>query len=239
MRILLIALTALTLVGCGEKKETAAAKPSTAATPAAQAFPTEIDAPLLAGTAYATKAFSPPLTVTPSSGEWKVDLGDSEIEVSLRPRVDVPVEFSVLGFGHIEEVFDPEKGAVDASDAEPAPEDLAVWLADHPHLRATTPKSAEVMGLKGQMLEITYRSNPKQIPPYCDDMGGTCVPLWVVNGEVNVLQKGGKERIYVLEQGDQQLLVEEIIAPESAFDAGIEQLEATLRSARLAEGASG
>jgi hypothetical protein len=146
-----------------------------------------------------------------------------------------PVSSSGISFHHMTRVFPPGKGGVIPGDAVAGPADFAAWLTSHPHLRTTKPKPVEALGLKGGSIDVRVRSSQPRKYKDCGKVEGECVVMFP--GSVEPIVYGSKVfgRFYVLDQpGGKQLVVEEFAEPASAFKKTEPQLDAVLRSARVA-----
>ena len=232
--LVLAGLAVLLFPACGAKDEPAA---PTASKPAVTPFPSIDRADLAARTTYTTRQFKPNVTLTLPEGEWKAVGGDSPDHVEIEPTVQDPVDSSALAFHHMTRVFDPKTGGRTPGDAVPGPEDFARWLTDHPHLKTTTPKPVEALGLKGVSIDVRVRSSQPRRYKDCGKVAGDCVVLFV--GKVEPIVYGSKSfgRFYVLEQPDgKELVVEQYVEPASAFKAQRPAFDALLESATTAGG---
>jgi hypothetical protein len=225
----LIVLLAL-LTACGGDDKQDAAKPTV--TP----FPSIDLGDLANGATYASRRFKPKLTFTvPRAGKWHATGADNPDHVELEPEAEPPVAESGISFHHLTRVFPPKTGGVQPGDAVAGPTDFAAWLTGHPHLRTTRPKPVEALGLEGVSIDVRVRSSQPRKYKDCGKVEGECVVMFV--GSVEPIVYGSKSfgRFYVLEQpGGGQLVVEEFADPASAFRKAQPQLDAVLKSARIA-----
>ena len=217
----LIALLAL-LTACGGDDKPSAA---TAAKPTVTPYPSIDLGDLENGASYASRKFKPELTLTiPQEGEWNTAGADNPDHVELEPEPVPPVSSSGISFHHMTRVFPADKGGVTPGDAVAGPADFAAWLTSHPHLRTTKPKPVEALGLKGVSIDVRVGK-----------VEGECVVMFI--GSIEPLVYGSKTfgRFYVLDRpGGKQIVVEEFAEPASAFKKTEAQLDAVLRSARVA-----
>jgi hypothetical protein len=111
---------------------------------AAQSGPIAVrEGPASAGT-YTTSSFEPTVVLTLPSDGWSFFFQDDDDEMALG-KGDV----ELIG-GRVANVLDPATRAT-----VPAPDDLVVWFASHPRLKAETPRPASVGGLVGQSIDVT------------------------------------------------------------------------------------
>jgi hypothetical protein len=228
----LIALLVL-LTACGGDDKPSAA---TAAKPTVTPYPSIDLGDLENGASYASRKFEPALTLTiPQEGEWHTAGADNPDHVELEPEPVPPVSSSGISFHHMTRVFPPDEGGVIPGDAVAGPADFAAWLTSHPHLRTTKPKPVEALGLKGVSIDVRVKSSQTRKYKDCGKVEGECVVMFI--GSVEPLVYGSKTfgRFYVLDEpGGKQLVVEEFAEPASAFKKTEPQLDAVLRSARVA-----
>jgi hypothetical protein len=221
----------LALLACGGDEERAAAPAKPSVTP----FPTIDRADLEPGTEYTTQQFKPSITLTLPDGEWIAAGADSPDHVEIEPTPEDPVDSSAFAFHHITRVFDPAQGGVTPGDAVPGPEDFAEWLTTHPHLRATTPKPVEALGLNGVQIDVRVKSSQPRKYKDCGKVLGDCVVMFVGKVEPIVYGSQSLGRFLVLEQPDgKQLVVEEYVEPARALKAQQPAFDAILSSAKLA-----
>ena len=225
---MLSTLAVSSLIACGGQERREAAAPSL--TP----FPSIDMADLAGGTTYTTKQFRPNITLTLPAGEWKAVGGDSPDHVEIEPTPRDPVDSSAIGFHHMRRVFDPATGGETPGDAVAAPADFAAWLTGHPHLKTTTPKPVEALGLKGVSIDVRVRSSQPRKYRDCGKLAGDCVVMFIGKIEPLVYGSASFARFYVLEQPDgKQLVVEQYIEPASAFRAQRAAFQAVLESAKV------
>jgi hypothetical protein len=235
VRLRTVPLTALLvlLTACGGDDKPRAA---TAAKPTVTPYPSIDLGDLENGASYASRKFQPELTLTiPQAGEWHTAGADNPDHVELEPEPVPPVSSSGISFHHMTRVFPPDEGGVIPGDAVAGPADFAAWLTSHPHLRTTRPKPVEALGLKGVSIDVRVKSSQSRKYKDCGKVEGECVVMFI--GSVEPLVYGSKTfgRFYVLDQpGGKQLVVEEFAEPASAFKKTEPQLDAVLRSARVA-----
>ena len=225
---------AVLLAGCGEDPQT---KPQAKATPAVTPFPTVDFADLVPGREYTTRRFTPQIRLTLPDGKWKAESADKpdHVEIQADPVGDVTA--AGFGFHHMTKVFDPAKGGEIPGDAVDGPDDFAAWLTSHPHLRTTTPKPVEALGLKGVSIDVRVKSSQPRLYKDCGKATGDCVVMYVGGIEPYVYGSDTYGRFLILEQPDgKELVVEQFVEPASAFRAQREQFEATLASARVTGG---
>ena len=230
----LATLAVLLLPACGGED-----KPGNpaAAAPSVTPFPSIDMADLAAGTTYTTRQFKPNITLTLPEGEWMLVGADSPDHLEIEPTVEDPVDSSALAFHHMTRVFDPETGGETPGDAVAGPDDFAAWLTDHPHLRTTTPKPVEALGLKGVSIDVRVKSSQPRRYKDCGKLAGDCVVMFVGKIEPLVYGSASFGRFYVLEQPDgKELVVEQYIEPASALKAQSPAFEAVLESATTAGG---
>jgi hypothetical protein len=227
----LIAVLVL-LTACGDDKPSAA----TAAKPTVTPYPSIELGDLENGASYASGKFKPELALTiPQEGEWHTAGADNPDHVELEPEPVPPITGSGASFHHMTRVFPPKTGGVIPGDAVAGPADFAAWLTSHPHLRTTKPKPVEALGLKGVSIDVRVKSSQTRKYKDCGKVEGECVVMFI--GSVEPLVYGSKTfgRFYVLDEpGGKQLVVEEFAEPASAFKKTEPQLDAVLRSARVA-----
>jgi len=222
----------LVLAACGGEEQ-----PSGSARPAVTPFPSIDRADLVAGTTYTTQQFKPNITLTLPAGEWLAVGADSRDHVEIEPTVKDPVDSSALAFHHMTQVFDPVTGGKTPGDAVAGPGDFAKWLTDHPHLRASSPKPVEALGLRGVSIDVRVRSSQPRKYKDCGKVEGECVVMFV--GKIEPIVYGSKSfaRFYVLAQPDgKELVVEQYVEPASAFNAQSPAFAALLDSATTAGG---
>ena len=235
MRLRTVPLTALLVLvtACGGDDKPSAA---TAAKATVTPYPSIDLGDLENGASYASRKFKPELTLTiPQEGNWNAAGADNADHVELEPEPVPPVSSSGISFHHMTRVFPPDKGGVIPGDAVAGPADFAAWLTSHPHLRTTKPKPVEALGLKGVLIDVRVKSSQPRKYKDCGKVEGECVVMFI--GSVEPLVYGSKTfgRFYVLDQpGGKQLVVEEFAEPASAFKKTEPQLDAVLRSARVA-----
>jgi hypothetical protein len=227
--LLLVAAAALLPAACGSKPEPKrAANPAAAVTP----YPSIDRADLAAGTTYTTRRFKPNITFTVPEGEWLATGADSGDHIEIEPTVKDPVDDATLAFHHMTRVFDPETGGREPGDAVAGPDDFAAWLTHHPHLRTTTPKPVEALGLKGVSIDVRTKSAQARQYKDCGKVGEKCVVMFISKVEPVVYGSKSFGRFYVLQQADgKQLVVEQAVEPASAFKAQKPAFDAVLGSA--------
>lgn len=228
--LVLATLALLVVAACGGKEEPET--PKAAEAPSVTPFPTIDLADLTAGTTYTTQQFKPNLTLTLPDGEWKAAGADSRDHVEIEPTVEDPVDSSALAFHHMTQVFEPKTGGETPGDAVAGPEDFAKWLTGHPHLKTTTPKPVEALGLTGVSIDVRVKSSQPRKYKDCGKVAGECVVMFVGKVEPIVYGSASFGRFYVLEQPDgKELVVEQYVEPASAYKAQRAALEAVLASA--------
>ena len=134
------------------------------------------------------------------------------------------------------QVFDPDAGGTIPGDAIEGPADFAEWLTSHPHLKATKPKPASLLGLEGVRMDIKTKSSPKKVPEKCGKYNPPCVPLFFDGFAPVMYGSDWKGRFYILDQGDRQLVVEQAIEEPAKYKSVLRQLDAQLDAVQL-EGA--
>jgi hypothetical protein len=232
--LVLVATMALLPIACGSGKDPKRTA-SAAADPAVTPYPSIDRADLAAGTTFTTRRFKPNITFTVPAGEWLATGADSADHIEIEPTVKDPVDDATLAFHHMTRVFDPETGGREPGDAVAGPDDFAAWLTHHPHLRTTTPKPVEALGLKGVSIDVRTRSaQPRQYKD-CGKVGEKCVVMFISKIEPVVYGSKSFGRFYVLQQPDgKQLVVEQAVEPASAFKAQSPAFDAVLESATTA-----
>ena len=202
---------------------------------AAQPLPASADRPaaLIAGERYETATFEPQASFTLPAGKWETAAPESPTSLGIRLLAPPPTENAILSLVRPAKVFDPQRGGRSAKDTEDPPPDFVEWLADHPRLRATPPKLAEVGGLEGRQLDVTVASAPARVPPECSR--GPCLPLYVdaPGGEPVGFAVGDRFRYVVLDGPSGQVLAELYVSPASRFKAVVPRLERALARFRF------
>jgi hypothetical protein len=236
----LAACAALVLAGCGTEEEPTASPVPAAPAAAVTPVPSIDFADVSSGIAYTTRAFKPPITFTLPDGEWELGGGDSADHVELEIEAEDPVDDAGIGFHHMTQVFDPEKGGETPGDAVPGPNDFAAWLTEHPQLVASEPKDVMAMGLKGRSIDVTVKPGAEQERRYkdCGKLEGrACVVMFLGKIEPVVYGRDTKARYVVLEQDeDTQLVVEMWVEPRKAFDDQVKVFEEVVAGATAAGG---
>jgi hypothetical protein len=225
---------ALTLAACGSDDEDAAPVASKTPAPAGTPFPESDRVFLKSGVTYTTRKFQPSLAITPGKGEWAAEVGDRPDHFAM--ALDVTRGQAILGFHRMTRVIDPGAGATIPGDTVEGPADFAEWLTAHPHLKATKPEPASLLGLEGVRLDIRTKSSPEKLPDECGKVDPPCVPLFFDDFEIVNYGSDWKGRLYVLDQGERQLVVEQAIQPPGKFAAAVRQLDAQLAAVELAGG---
>jgi hypothetical protein len=232
--LILVAAASLLLAGCGSEPDERGAR-TERATASVTPFPSIDRADLVAGREYTTRLFKPNITLKLPPGEWLATGADSADHIEIEPTVKDPVDDATLAFHHMTRVFDPETGGREPGDAVAGPDDFAAWLTHHPHLRTTTPKPVEALGLKGVSIDVRTKSaQPRQYKD-CGKVGEKCVVMFISKIEPVVYGSKSFGRFYVLQQPDgKQLVVEQAVEPASAFKAQNPAFDAVLESATTA-----
>ena len=188
--------------------------------------------PLQSGVTYTTRKFQPSLSITPGAGKWMAEGADRTDHIAL--ALDVTRGQGIIAFHHMTRVIDPDAGATIPGETVEGPADFAEWLTAHPHLKATKPKPASLLGLEGVRVDIETKSSPKKLPDDCGKFEPPCVPLFFDGFEIVSYGGDWKGRFYVLDQGERQLIVEQAVEPTRKFKAIVRQLNAQLEAIALA-----
>lgn len=97
---------------------------------------------MVAGT-YRTTAFEPPLQFTVGDG-WRAMFPDDPDEIALEQGG----EAIFLAMSRVSRVVDP--GTFVGADV---PDDLVAWLTQHPALATSEPRSVEIAGISGMLVD--------------------------------------------------------------------------------------
>jgi hypothetical protein len=212
--------------GCGGSDKTSST--SSGSTPPApqgtKPFPKQARASLAAGT-YAV-AFKPEVKVTvPAGFETGESLPD---RFGIQQKRDIATRL----------IFQRVGTVVDASaqlSASPPPKNVVSWLKQHPNLTIGKAKSVEVGGLRGKVVTVRVKGNPR--PPKGAKCGpeGPCVPLFTAPGSNELVSvfRGQKTRIYTLKQGPKRNIVIVMSTPKQRAKAATAQLERIIATTKF------
>lgn len=172
------------------------------------------------GETYATEQFSPSLSLR-AGEDWPYRYG---IAIGLYQIWHT--DGTLLSFLNVREVYDPENPVL----TQPAPEDMAGWFGEHPHLEAGEPEPVEVGGASGVAFDVTVAPLPKG---YAADTCDTpCVPLFPQgDGEAFVFLQGDKDRVVVLDVAGETVVVT-VEGPQDAFGDFMPRAEGVLDTVR-------
>jgi hypothetical protein len=111
----------------------------------------------------------------------------------------------------IEEVYKPGTQKVVE-----APDDLAGWFQDHPHLKTSEPEPVTVGGVKGEQLDVVLEA-PEDYYGQCGS--GNCMDMWQLStGEALWFTENEKVRLVILEDVEGNTVVIDIQSPPTEFD---------------------
>ncbi len=191
----------------------------------------EADPPPLVPGLYATEEFTPALTF--EVGEGWATTGELDDGFELLPPTEAnddvfSFQYSSLGVNRIHEIFDPEKQAdikLNPDENEdllsPVPDDLVVWLQDHPYLDTSEPEPATVGDRQGMRIDMEVSPVPNEYSTSCGDE--PCIVLFNSGdggGTDLVFPAGGKSRFIVHEDIEgETVLVSSNAYSASAFES--------------------
>jgi hypothetical protein len=226
LAVVLVLGTALAACGDDDDSTTSTAKQ-------ARPLPRSAGAALISGKTYETRAFEPQVTLTVPAGKWETVARETPTSLGLGLEAPPPTQKATVTLVRPPKVFDPQRGGKSATDTEDPPPDFVEWLADHPRLRATSPRLAATGGLEGRQLDVTVTSTPASMPPGCS--AGPCLPLYVAtpDGRPVVFAKGDRIRYVVLDGPNGQILAELYVSPGTRFKAVVPRLERALARMRF------
>jgi Zn-dependent protease with chaperone function len=188
---------------------------------------------------YSTSYFEPAISFSVGEG-WQVWSSDSTHELMIaRER-----EYSWVKFQNVEGVYEP-RDLKDLSEviADPSlnqkeradgmkryvqdlPNDIVVWLQEHPYLRTTDPVPVTIGGISGRRIDASLSSTPEQYPIDC---AVPCIPTFDegVEGTWSPLLEGRKYRFFVLKVKGEVVIIE-ISTPEAKFEKFMPKAEEVL-----------
>jgi hypothetical protein len=199
----------------------------------ARPLPRAAGVALAPGESFETRRFDPQVTLTVPAGKWETAARETPTSMGLRLDAPFPTEKAVISLVRAPKVFDPQGGGKSAADTEDPPPDFVEWLADHPRLRATSPRLAATGGLEGRQLDVTVTSTPPDMPPACGI--APCLPLYAATpaGKPVAFAKGDRIRYVVLDGPTGQILAELFVSPGARFTAVVPRLERALARMRF------
>lgn len=172
------------------------------------------------GATYTTEQFSPSLSLRAGEG-WPYRHG---IATGLYQIWQT--DGTLLSFLNVRDVYDPKDPIL----TQPAPEDLAAWFGEHPHLDAGSPEPVEVGGASGVAFDVTVAPLPEgHASGTCDT---PCVPLFPQDdGSAFVFLPANKNRVVVLDLAGETVVVT-VEGPQEAFEDFAPRAEEVLDTVR-------
>jgi hypothetical protein len=219
--------------GCGGSGDTNAEPTTTQTT--AQAFSDYQG--LEKGRTYTTTAFKPPIRFTVPRGGWSSEEGDMADDFAVAVH-DPPngVFQAILGVHRVRQVYDPKRGGTIPGDRVRLRGSFADWLRAHPRLRILADRPVKLMGLDGDLIDVTGKSQPPRVPPECGKTGPDCAPLFYAGLDPVVYARTTRGRFIVLKlPNGGELAVEQFVEPRRAFARGLRLLRPLLDRLSLAE----
>jgi hypothetical protein len=169
----------------------------------------------LAAGQYATEEFEPALSFTVGAG-WVSIIPEASDVVAIGKR-DEPLSVGAVNVG---QVFDPSKPGETVA----APDDMASWLQEHPHLDTEQPGRVSVGGVSGQQFDA-IASEPKDVE-FCPE---PCVPLFALSGgETFWLGKSEKYRFIVLDDVEGETVTIIVGGPAVEFEEFLPEAQKVL-----------
>ena len=238
--LLLLALGALAIGGCGgddDDESAASERPATTAEKA-RALPVQADSPVVPDLDYTTTLFEPKATIRVPGGAWTTVAPESRDHVGIGLTSDGSFNLAGFGLHRMTKVADPQRGAATVADAVDAPEDYIAWLADHPRLDATEPTEVTVAGVKGTQIDVSPSSFPKRRPVGCKEEPPfqPCLVLFFDGAEPVWYYRSGQIRFTGIDVGGEQIVLEQFVDPDKRFDAITEEkLDPILAALKFSE----
>jgi uncharacterized protein YjbI with pentapeptide repeats len=127
---------------------------------------------------YSSKAFEPDMYFTVGEG-WRAS-SDLHDKVALYHGYTSASAHHEVGFLNVQEVFDPSNPTDDlrrisADNVLPPPDNMALWLQQHPYLDAEESGQKSIDGIPAVQLDVVVSSTPSNYPSNCPR---SCVPLF-------------------------------------------------------------
>jgi len=163
---------------------------------------------MAAGT-YRTTAFEPPLQFTVGDG-WRAAFADDSDEIAL----DHEGMAIFLAMTRVSQVVDQSSGsAVDV------PDDLIGWLTGHYALDTSEPRSVEIAGISGEMVDACVTGDREMFAYGTGNMRVT---------------SGDRVRYYVLPLDGPDLTIVIATTSETGLDAALEAVQPIMDSLEIA-----
>jgi hypothetical protein len=169
---------------------------------------------------YQTKVFEPGFSFSVGKG-WTAALPETPDAVGLFEQ-NGP---TLIGIQNVQKVYDPTDPE---GPLEPAPDDMAAWLEDHPRLEVEPPSRVSIGGESGQQFDAIAsdptNGGPKDLK-YCSE---PCVPLFYITDNNFWVGKTEKYRFIVLDDVEGQEMTIYFGGPRVDFDESLPKAQEVL-----------